>query len=230
MNITMSQLKRLIKEEVRNSRGTLAEASVPQLPKTFVDFRKKVAASLTKLGAPKGLTDEVKDVGNEGGEVANLLYVAWNNIEDSPDVDVSDTIYDLVLDVCDAYQNPMNYAPGEAKGHNVKKNALVLAKGVAKVFSQESTGTKPSDDRKLKEMASLVVDVLHECGACADIKWDGGNTVTYRIIQSDYLEAIESEALKAGFTSASDEDVQDIWSDPITGLTVVFGDGVATIH
>lgn len=228
MKITVSQLKRLIKEEVHNSRVVLVEAPALQLPKTFADFRKKVAASLTKLGAPKGLTDEVKDVGNEGGEVAELLYTAWENVKGSMSSPDADVIRDLVLDMCDAYQNPMNYAPGEAKGHKVK-NPSVLATGVARAFGRGSTAAKPIVDRKLKEMASLVVDVLHECGACADIKWDGGNTVTYRITQSDYLEAIEPEALKAGFTSATDEDVQDTWSDPITGLTVVFGDGIATI-
>lgn len=233
----LNSLRKLIREEVEQA---LDEAEKkPAGPKSFDDFRKKFAAALKKAGAPEELVDELDDVSYTGGDVVGACFSAWENIEQEMKdeafvwpTDAEFYVHDCVLDMVDAFSNPMNYAPGERrKAIDANELAHAVVDAISPATPTSPTGKK---DREVRDMSMLVSDILDaavKAGAIYGVDWDRGKTsIPYNVERSDYLEIIDRIATgAAGLKSVGAEDDVGTYSDDLTGLTVTFGDGVATI-
>ncbi len=233
-------LLRLIKEEVAVVLDEAEKTKKEQPPKSFSEFRQRVGAALKQAGADESLVDEVNDVSYEGGGVASALFNAWNVIEDELALNGDDDwqvaieghLHDAILDVMSEYSNSMNYEPGSKRGKAV--SASELANKVVDAFSpSRSPSSSESKDRHVIDMSMLVSDILDaavKAGAIHDVEWDRGKTeIPYLVQRSDYLEIIDTIATKEAGLTPSSEEIDGAYVDDITGLTVTFGDGVATI-
>lgn len=229
INELRNVVKRIVRKQLKEAASTADVA-----PKTFKDFRRIVSGLLRDAGAPEDLVEEVSDMGNEGGEVVSATWDAWNDFSQdaSEDEDWREVLSwyatDMVLDIVDAYSNPMNYEPGW-RGRRV--DGKTLADKVVSFLTSKGRahGDGDTPDRELRDMADLVTDVLEQCGCAENIKWDGKNTVTYTITTSnfEFYEEVQIGATgPAGLTLVKEPDT---YRDDITGLTVKFDDDFATI-
>lgn len=250
MNI--NTIRSIIRKTVRKQLKEAAEAAAGP-PKTFKDFRVLVGSLMSDAGAPEELVEEINDVGLEGGGVAEVLWSTWNDfssdiwappapgsshslqsndfssdIEEDGDWKETLSFYasDMVLDIVDAFSNTMNYEPGRRVPHIDGK---MLADDVLGALTSSGSGDGNTPDRALRDMAGLVTDILEQCGCAENVKWDGKNTVSYSILGDvfQFYTAVEEAATgPAGLTL---EDKTDTYRDTITGLSVTFSDGIATI-
>lgn len=238
--MTLNELRLIIRKTVASQ---LAEAKQKSsTPRSLSDFRTAVATALKKVDAPKDFVDEVADVGNEGGGVFQAIWDTWRNLEAEMQYlpaeeaaavyrdEAPGYVHDMVLDMVDAYQNAYNYEPGR-KPSKID-GAKIAVRLEAAMFPPPKRSPAEKKARELKDMADLVFDTLEMSkGAVSNIKTTSSNKVTYDVMRSDYLEAIAKSARKGGLKPVEDESdyVSSEWIDDITGLTVHFGDGVATI-
>lgn len=129
----------------------------PNIPSTFAEFRRTLAAALKQAGAPGDLIDEIGYIDYEGGGVVQAVFNAWDSVEyelererkagNVHDLEmtwedlVGSVVHDAVIDMVDEYSNPMNYGPGE---RHEKVDGATLAEKVVNILTGISqTGDRP---------------------------------------------------------------------------------------
>ena len=230
--MNLSQLRSIIRKSVNRQLKEAAQKLFA--PKNLSDFRQSLASALEQSGAPADLVDELSDVGYEGGGIFAAVFDAWQNISSEMQSETPAKqgevylevapgyIRDLIIDIVEAYQDPMNYEPGR----RVKKlNAVDLANKVTAVmFPSSKKSPVDMKARELKDMLGLVTDIVEMCGGSrVQVK---GNTVTYSPSdQAAFDSQLPVETKKAGLKKTG----PDTYFDDITGLTATFGAGTVTV-
>lgn len=112
-------IRRSLRAQIKEAVSRLASP-----PNSLNEFRRSLAAGLSGAGSPVDLVDEVADLDMQGGGVFGVIWEAWENIEAEmrglPPADLKQAwieciefyVHDAVLDIVDAWKNPMNYEPG----------------------------------------------------------------------------------------------------------------------
>lgn len=88
---------------------------------TFNDFRAFMGVALRQAKAPEGLVFAVKDKGNQGGGIPQVLMSTWESVSielrqkaDWENVIVDFYIHDMVLRLVNEYNDAWNYGPKQA--------------------------------------------------------------------------------------------------------------------
>ena len=225
----LKELRQIIRNTVRRQLKEVAsQAGAP--PKKWTEFRQQFANVLEMSGAPAELVAEVGDVHSEGGGVASVLYDAWRDIQADMDGDDSSWadmveyyVHDAVIDMVSEFENSWNYAPGARKGKK-PLDASALAKRVVEEWlpKKKPLEGKAKEDREMKDVVNLVVDVLEQAGATGVSP--GPNSVQYDMTD-DLGSSLAASAKRAGFKPAG----PGTWLDDVTGLKVQFKFGTAKI-
>lgn len=235
--MNVNELKKMIRAAIKNQIKE-AKQKAATSPITLAQFRKNIAAGLKKCGAPQDFIREVGDVGYEGGGVFEAIWDTWRNIEAELEFvsgaekeatyrDVAPGyVHDMVLDMVDAYNNAYNYEPGRRPS---KIDASRLA-----VDLEEAMFPAPvkSSKEKVKELTDVVAEILEDAAkVVSNVTVVSPGKVTYDVIRSDYIDVIGKIAQKTqGLKPVGEQqDDESSYFDNVTGLTVEFGDGVATI-
>jgi hypothetical protein len=213
-----------------------AVTAIKNPPSTFQEFRRRVASALKRAKAPAELVDEISDVSNEGGGTFTPLWKAWDEIshdmQGAKDLkkEWEDAaryyVYDAVIDMLDAYGDPMNYAPG----HRAKRvDAQTLAQAVVDTLVGETRSIKMPTNHvwaKNVDTAMNAVAALEATGAVANVDWDKKDVITFIPTRHDYQELFDAEAVDSGFFVPVNDDLgsgfSSGWRDPVTGLVVSF--------
>lgn len=155
----LSELKSLISDIIIEANKKPAPKKGSVTPKSVDEFRKMLANAMKVAGAPVELTQEVGDVGVDG-VISHAVWSAWNNsVDDMNDFDdgILPIVHDCVIDVCDEYLNPMNYAPG----HKPKKfDVADLAQRTLDVMSGYKVAGKLKGEPTSSDIARALVSEL----------------------------------------------------------------------